>query len=307
MQSSHSGSMPDTLASCISHVQEVLEQTGNEAASQEAYIMAWYLLGASPTDIALDPGRVVDEQGRAVLEDALRRRTAGEPIQYICGRAPFRYADLICREGVFIPRPETEVLVDLALEAADTMLFSCDPGDPAFSDGILVADLCCGSGTIAVSMASERPKVRCFAGDISQDAVELARENASALGVSDKVDVRCGDLFEPFPGMAFHVVVSNPPYIPTANLAALPSEVADWEPVEALDGGEGGLDVFERIVGGCEDHLMPGGYLVCELDESTLDAARDICEGCPSVEFEDVRVEKDLAGRDRVIMARRCR
>ena len=264
----------------------------------------WYLLGISPTDVTMTPSAPVDEAELSSLECALQRRVAGEPLQYICGRAPFRYSDLICRKGVFIPRPETEVVVDAALEVADELLFACNSDDFPPPDGLLVADLCCGSGTIAVSMASERPCISCFACDISKDAVELTVENASELGVSDRVEAFRGDLFEPFPGMAFQLVVSNPPYIPTANLAVLPAEVAGWEPVLALDGGADGLDVFRRIVDGCADHLEPGGYLVCELDESALGAAASVCEGS-AVGFDCVEVIEDLAGKDRVLRARR--
>ncbi len=277
-----------------------LAEAGDEQAQQNARLFMWYLLDVSPSDMAMRPDASIGEQGLATLAGALERRAAGEPVQYICGKAPFRFADLECRRGVFIPRPETEVLVDRALAAANALLGERD-------DGLLVADLCCGSGTIAVSMASECAHVRVMASDISSEAVALTSDNARALGVGDRVDAREGDLFEPMGDAMFDIVLSNPPYIPTAKIAAMPREVVDFEPMAALDGGADGLDTFRRIVAGCAGHLAPGGYLICELDEDTLDAACEVCRSAAGIGFDHVEVVRDLAGRDRIIEARRSR
>ena len=278
---------------------------------QNAKLLMWYLLDVSPTSLAMLPDAEVGASDLAALADALERRALGEPIQHICGKAPFRFADLECRRGVFIPRPETEVLVDRALEAAKTLVSERDgevgedAGTAAAPPALLVADLCCGSGAIAVSVASECPGARVRATDISRDAVALSTDNARALGADDRVCVAEGSLFEPLDGVVFDIVLSNPPYIPTAKIAAMPREVVDFEPVSALDGGPDGLDVFRRIVDGCAEHLAPGGFLICELDEDTLGLACDVCRECEGVEFDRVEVVRDLAGRDRIIEARR--
>ncbi len=326
-----------------------LESENVEGAQQNVKLIMWYLLDISPTDIVAFPNRELDKSELFELIDALKRRAKGEPLQYICKKAPFRYADLECRQGVFIPRPETEVLVDRVLCAATVLLSECDgesssPGEqeqgecgqsylsqnghnnaneqqchnesmqdppsavtPASTQNFLqIADLCCGSGTIAVSVASECEYAQVFATDISQEAVELAQKNAHLLGVSDRVSVKQGSLFDPLGDQKFNMVLSNPPYIPTAKIANMPREVVDFEPMEALDGGPDGLDIFRQIVDGCSAHLKAGGFLICELDEDTLEQACDICANCKDAVFSNIIIVRDLAGRNRIIEARRC-
>lgn len=175
-------------------------------------------------------------------------------------------------------------------------------GEPAF--GPLVADLCTGSGCIACSMAYEHPLARVVATDIAAEAVDLARENVAALGLGDRVDVVLCDLGEGIdPALlgSFDLVVSNPPYVPTAVLDGIPREVADYEPALALDGGADGLDVFRRLLPFCRRALKPGGALAFELHEECLDAAAAAAE---EAGFRQVRVVADLAGRPRVLTAR---
>lgn len=171
--------------------------------------------------------------------------------------------------------------------------------------GLLVADICTGSGCIACSIAYERPDVRVIATDIAPEAVALASENAAALGLAERVAVREGDLGSCVPARlagAFDLVVSNPPYVPTDVLAGIPREVADFEPALALDGGRDGLDVFRRLLAWCEDALAPGGGFAFELHETCLEAA---AEEARSAGFRDVRITNDLAGRPRVLTGRR--
>ena len=168
----------------------------------------------------------------------------------------------------------------------------------------LVADICTGSGCIACSMASERDDVRVIAVDVDAGAVALARENAQALGLHDKVRVLQGDLGEPVPPRylgRFDVVVSNPPYVPTGVLAEIPREVADFEPALALDGGADGLDVFRRLAAWARIALKPGGAFACELHETHLDQAAEVARAAG---FESVRIVDDLAGKPRVLVAR---
>ena len=283
---------------------------------------------------------------RDVLRDFVRRRGAGEPLQYITGEAAFRHITLKVRPGVLIPRPETEVLVSEALallpapprrvaldstiearegdamRAEQTLRAAGEGRDeapvparepepaPAGGDdgaeGVLrVADLCTGSGCVACSIAFEHPLARVVATDISPEAVALARENVAALGLGERVSVLTCDLGEGIPERVMgrlDLVVSNPPYVPTDVLAGLPREVAAFEPALALDGGEDGLEVYRRVVAWSAGALRPGGGLAVELHETRLDDAADIARAAG---FEDVRVVSDLAGRPRVLSARR--
>lgn len=170
-----------------------------------------------------------------------------------------------------------------------------------------VLEVGCGTGCISLSLALERPgRVTCIATDIEPRAVALAIRNRDALGIAPEVaDFREGNLVAPLDRQTewgtFDVLVSNPPYIPTSVMRVLPDEVARFEPHLALEGGEDGLDIFRRLVNAAPSMLRAGGLLACELHETTLDAAADICRAAG---FEDVRIARDLPGRPRFILAR---
>lgn len=181
-----------------------------------------------------------------------------------------------------------------------------DPEDAAAPAVARVLEVGCGTGCISLSIAAERPgRVRCVSTDIEPRAVALARRNRDALGIPpEEADFREGNLVSPLDRATewgtFDVLVSNPPYIPTSVMAQLPREVADFEPGLALEGGADGLDIFRRLVNAAPSMLRPGGLLACELHETTLDAAADICRAAG---FEDVRIVDDLAGRPRIVVA----
>lgn len=238
--------------------------------------------------------RPLGAEERSSLHDGVARRATGEPLQYVCGEVAFRHIVLRAQRGVLIPRPETEGLVDVGLEAVDA---ACET-----RGGALVLDLCCGSGNIGLSLLSERDDVQVFATDISHDAVVLAQRNAEALGLDGRITLMECDLdsavSESLHGK-FDLVISNPPYVPTEELDALPREVGDFEPALALDGGPDGLDVFRRIANVAPTLLRKGGMLACELHECRLHKAAVVCEGY----YEDIKIVKDLAGRERILRA----
>lgn len=241
-------------------------------------------------DRPLQPGEL-DE-----MHAAIERRAAGEPLQYVTGEMPFRHIVLRCERGVLIPRPETEVLVDAALEGVDA---AAGEGD------VRVLEVGTGTGCIALSIASERPGTLVTATDLSPRAIELATRNREALGLDDAVDVVECDLasgVDPKLMGTFSVLVSNPPYIPTRVLAdEVPAEVRDFEPELALDGGPDGLDVFRRLLDLAPEALAPGGMLAVELFEGALDAAADLVRGRAG--WASVEVREDLTHRPRVLVA----
>ena len=190
--------------------------------------------------------------------------------------------------------------IDAPAGSADSQEASGPEGDPF----LLVADICTGSGCIACSIASERPDTRVIAVDLAPEAVALARENAEALGLSDRVKVISGDLGSSIPERylgRFDLIVSNPPYVPTAVLDDIPHEVSAFEPALALDGGADGLDLFRRMAPWAHRALKAGGAFACELHETHLEEAAAIARGAG---FADARIVRDLADRPRVLVCR---
>jgi release factor glutamine methyltransferase len=216
---------------------------------------------------------------------ALCRRCTGVPLQHLTGEQAFRLLTLEVRPGVFVPRPETETVVDVALEMS--------------GDRPVVADLCTGSGAIALAIAHERPGAVVFATDISAEAVALARANASRLGLSVRVEQ--GDLFEPLPSElrgAVDLVVANPPYLPAGDGPSLPADVRA-DPASALFGG---VELYARLFADARQWLRPDGVVVVEIDAREGAA---ITGAARAVGFVQVRVVEDLTDRDRVVSGRR--
>ncbi len=216
---------------------------------------------------------------------ALCRRCTGTPLQHLTGTTGFRGLELAVRPGVFVPRPETEVLVEIALEKLDGV------------SAPVVVDVGTGTGAVALAIKHERPDAAVYATDASEDAVALARHNAARLGLG--VDVERGDLLAPLPvGLPLDLVASNPPYVPLTEEPRLPPEVRT-EPRAAVFGGP---EIYRRLFAEAVERLVPRGVVVVEIHE---DAARDVGEMASSAGFHEVEVHRDLTGRDRVISARR--
>ena len=321
-----------TVQRILAWIEGYLAERGDEQPRVSAQWLVAEALGVSRMQLFLDLDRPLSADEREVLRGWTRRRGTGEPLQYITGYAPFRHLTVKVAPGVLIPRPETEVLVSCALAmlpAAPKPQDSYDAqvveelglADGVSAEGVsgpfaqadassekrplLAADICTGSGCIACALASEHPLVRVIATDLSSDAVALALENAQINGLSDAVQILRCDLGEGIADEAlgtFDLVVSNPPYVPSDVLAGIPQEVADYEPALALDGGADGLDVFRRLLAWACCALKPGGAFACELHETCLDEAVRLAD---QAGFIDVSITNDLAGKPRVLCARK--
>ncbi len=287
-------------------MQGYLAKRGDESPLVSARWLLSHATGLSNMQLYLDLERPLSPEELDALRAGVKRRGAGEPLQYITGTASFRHIELSVREGVLIPRPETEILVSEVLSRLPARRYNVSDADDdaeAIERTIKVVDLCTGTGCIACSLAHENPLIEVVATDVSGACVELARENVGALGLEGAVAVVECDLgqgvSEAWLG-AIDAVVSNPPYVPTGVLAEVPAEVRDHEPSLALDGGPDGLDVFRRIVPWAHAALKPGGFLAVELHETTLDEAAAIARAAG---FAATKVVRDLAGRSRVLIA----
>ena len=242
----------------------------------------------------------------AHLDSMIERRRLGEPLQYVLGRWQFRRLDLMVDNRVLIPRPETEWVCEAAIAIARSLLSPLTSPSSAPSR-LQIADLGTGSGAIGLSLAAELPpgSADLWLADVSADALDVARANLTGIGPSAQwVRVVQGSWFSALPAdlrLALDLVVANPPYIAFGD-AAIESDVSRWEPHVALFSGDDGLHDIRIIASDAAEWLRPGGYLVIEIGADQGGQVREILT---DAHFTDVEIRADLAGRDRIAIARR--
>lgn len=263
---------------------------GIETARLDAECLLAHALGCDRLRLYLDFEKPVEREERARFR-ALVKRRAGErvPVSQLVGRREFWSLSLVVNGDVLTPRPETETLVQAALALA-----------PDREAELRVLDVGTGTGAIALALAVERPKAEILATDVSPAALAVARENVERLGLGDRVRLREGDLLAPVAGARFDLLVSNPPYVAERDAATLPPELAH-EPRGALFAGPDGTDLLRRLVDGAPAVLRAGGALALECGP---EQAERVGGWMREAGFAAVRVERDLAGRPRVVTGR---
>ena len=275
---------------------DILENTsrffaskGLENARLQAELLLAAVLGVKRLDLYLQFERPLHSSEVDRYREYVRQRLQRVPVQYITGVAAFRHLELTVTPAVLIPRPETEVLVDVALEL--------------LPEGGRVLDLCCGSGAVALSLAQEAAAVEVVAVDVSAAALEVAKANGQRCGLAERVEWHCGDLFTPLRDTEpFDLVAANPPYVRRGDLAELAPEVRDYEPHLALDGGEDGLVYYRRIAQEAADFIRPGGHLLLEIGEGQSAAVEGLL--ARSARLTEVQIRPDLNQIPRVVVAR---
>ena len=278
-----------TVGRLLQWTTDYLKQHGSDSPRLDAEVLLAEARACRRIDLYAAFDDVPGESVRTAFRDMVRRRAEGAPVAYLVGHREFYSLDFRVTPDVLIPRPETELVAEAALER-----LSLDSTGP-------VLDLCTGSGCIAGTLAAERPCLVVVGTDASAGALEIARENARALGVAPRVELLQGDLEGPVAGRLFHLVVSNPPYVETAAIERLSAEVRR-EPRPALDGGPDGLSILRRIVARAPSMLVPGGWLVLEIGEEQGPSVLDLLTAAG---LAQATVKKDLAGLDRIALARR--
>lgn len=260
---------------------------------REARQLVAAVLRCTPASLVVEPEREVQAADAERVLRAVRDMRAGMPMAYAVGSAAFRHLDLAVDRRVLIPRPETEVVVEHALRVVH--------GTP----GGVAADIGTGSGAIALSLAHEGAFERVIATDLSADALAVARANADRLAplLRAPVEFRQGADTQPLAGERLRVIVSNPPYIAEREREELPVSVRDWEPHEALFAEDDGMARYRAIISGALPLLEPGGWLVLECDARRADQTARLAETVGG--YDDVVIHPDLAGRPRVLVARR--
>ena len=268
----------------------------------DAALLLAETLHLSREELLVRGNEIAAEPERQKYNSLLERRRSGECIAYILGRREFRGIEFTVNPGVLVPRPDTETLVEAALEYID--LWQGERSDTsargAAQGGLSLLDLCTGSGAVAISIKNERPHIRVTASDVSPETLQTATLNAARLleGRQNAVQFIQSDLFNNIPEK-FDIIVSNPPYIPTGEIDTLSPEVRR-EPRLALDGGRDGLDLIRKIVSQAPEHLSPGGILLLEASPEQMPAIKTLLE---KEHFNKIKIHKDLAGKDRVISA----
>jgi release factor glutamine methyltransferase len=221
------------------------------------------------------------------MRDLVSRRRAREPMAYILGEREFYGRPFRVDRRVLIPRPDTEILVEVALQRTRGVSMS-----------MRALDVCTGSGCVAITLARERPTSMVLATDVSEDALAVARDNALRLGAYN-VALRSGDLFGAVTAAcSFDLVTANPPYIPSADIASLQPEIRDFEPRGAIEGGADGLVVVRRIVAGAAEYLAPDGVVAIEVGAGEASAVVDLFERSG---FVEVDVRRDYGRIERVV------
>lgn len=260
-------------------------------ARRNAEWMLCHSLGWSMLDVYVQSTAALDGQRASRYWGIVERRATREPLQYILQSTEFMSLPFEVRRGVFVPRPETELLVEMAEAHLRTR---------PLDEPLTALDLCCGSGIVGVSLAYRVPNLAVVAVDVAPDAVALSASNAERNGVADRVRVVEADAFAFLEGMdaRFTAVVCNPPYIATRELAALPREVREHEPMLALDGGQDGLDFYRRVIPLLARRLHANGFVMFEIGDAQADAISALLR---KAGFRDVAVAKDYAGCDRVV------
>jgi len=266
-------------------------QAGFDSARLEAQVLLAHALACDRVALYMLYDKPLGEEELALYRGLIRRRLAGEPVAYLTGTQEFWSLPFTVDRRVLIPRHDSETMIEVV-------------GDHTAADAALrIADICTGSGVLAITSLAERAKASAVATDNSEDALAVARHNAATHAVLDRLELRQGDMLAALAdGERFDVIVSNPPYIPTGDIDNLSAEVRH-EPRVALDGGSDGLTFVRALVDGAHAHLSPGGLLAIEHGFDQDDAVRGLMDATDR--YEPAQTRADLAGQPRITWTRR--
>lgn len=279
-----------TLVTAWNEAKRRLQAAGVDSPVIDARLLVEAAAGATRADILAEPRRALSADQIAALEAYLVRRERREPVSHILGAKGFWKIMLRVTPAVLTPRPDTETILDVVL--------------PLFAEheAFNVLDLGVGSGALLLAILAERPAARGLGVDVSEEAIAVARENAANLGLAGRAALLRGDWTAGLDGGQFDLVVSNPPYIPTGEIATLAPEVRDHEPRLALDGGLDGLDAYRELAPQILRVLAPGGRFAVEIGPDQAGAVETLLRDAGA---EALSVTKDLADRERVVSGRK--
>lgn len=274
-----------TYKEAIENGEKRLQTAGIADAKNDAWLLLAMVCKIDHTFYYMHMNEDIPEEAVSEFQVVLEKRAERVPLQYITGEQEFMGLSFRVNSHVLIPRQDTETLVEQALKLA--------------KPGMKVMDMCTGSGCILISVCKNATGLEGFGYDISKQALHVAKENARINDVA--VEFERSNLFDDVSEKEFDLIMSNPPYIPTAVIATLMPEVADYEPMQALDGHEDGLFFYRKIAQDSKRFLKEDGKLLLEIGH---DQAKEVSQILVAEQFTDIQVIKDLAGNDRVVLAR---
>ena len=281
-----------TVGSILKWTEQYFGSKGVESPRLDAEVLLSHVLKKERIYLYVHFDEPLEQKELAAYRELVKQRVQRVPVAYLVGTREFMGLDFKVTPAVLIPRPDTEILVQAVLDRLQK-----STGDQSSS---VVLDVGTGSGAVCLSLLHYRPELQAVTVDISADALTVARENAAQLGVAERIEFLQGDLLQPVAGRKFSAIVSNPPYIPAADLAGLEPEVKDHEPIQALAGGKDGLDFYRRLLQGGAALLAEGGFLAFEVgirqakEVAALAAAESL--------LGRTEILKDYAGIERVVV-----
>ncbi len=284
-----------TIDRLINWSTKYLEQKGVGSPRLNAEVLLSHLLGIERVELYLKADQSLNQTRFANFKSLITRRGHREPLQYLTGRQEFWSLDFKITEGVLIPRPETEILVEEAAKILGKEQSSIS--QPR------ILDLGTGCGVIGISLAKEIGSAWILATDICESALGVARENAARHQVEEKILFLCADLFNPLKDnhLCFNLIISNPPYIPSGGFNQLEPEVRNFEPRQALNGGEEGLEFLCRIADQADKFLLPGGWLLLEVGEGQAEKVAGLLKERGG--YQAPMIVKDYSDQQRVVKA----
>jgi release factor glutamine methyltransferase len=289
---------PWTIGRLLNWTTEFLREKGADSPRLDAEVLLAHVRGCKRIELYTAFEEPASDDLRQQFRELVKQRAAGKPVAYLVGQREFFSLPFEVTPDVLIPRPETELLVVRALDLAKQAPLT------ERQDGIQIADVGTGSGILAVTLAKRLPTAHVTAIDVSAAALAVAQRNVKRHGVTDRIEWFESDLLASVPeDRKFDIIVSNPPYITTAEMAALAGDVRRFEPELALHGGEQGTDVISRLIPQAAERLAPEGWLLMEISPTILAAVETLIEAEPRLERRPT--QKDLAGMARVVQAQR--
>ena len=286
---------PSTVASIVKELADRFALAGVEGASGDARRLVAGVLGLSGADLLRAPERPLTAGEVDLVRECANRRARREPLSRILGEREFYGRNFVITPATLDPRPDSEVLIDAVLEIVNEEGWNERP--------LRTLDIGTGSGCLLLTLLAELPRAKGLGTDISPAALGVAAENAARLGVEERVTWNISDGLEQVRG-AFHICVSNPPYVRTADIAELAPEVRSFDPVEALDGGPDGLAIYRRLMLRIKE-CVPDGWIVLEVGHDQADAVLELLEREASgIDRSSLRVRHDVAGKRRCVAGR---